>query len=84
MPGLAIPWLLGYSVAGGQLQDDFAAAALVGTLFFVGSAFTALGLRRLEALRLSTGSEWRGDRTWLLMIIGLALVLTVGRCRSPP
>lgn len=78
VPGLAIPWLLGYLFADGQLQDDFAAAALVGTLFFVGSAFTALGLRRLEALRLSTGSEWRGDRTWLLMIIGLALVLTVG------
>jgi hypothetical protein len=78
VPGLAIPWLLGYAFADGQLQHDFAAAALVGTLFFIGSAFTALGLRRLEALRLSTGSEWKGDRSWLFMIIGLALVLTVG------
>lgn len=78
VPGLAIPWLLGYAAADGKLQDDFAAAALLGTLFFVGSAFTALGLKRLEALRLSTGKDWRGDRSWLFMIIGMALVLTIG------
>ena len=78
VPGLAIPWLLGYAFADGQLQGDFAAAALVGTLFFIGSAFTALGLTRLEALRLSSGADWRGDRSWLFMIIGLALLLTVG------
>ena len=78
VPGLAIPWLLGYAFADGQLQDDFAAAALIGTLFFIGSAFTALGLKRLEAVRLSTGRDGRGDRSWLLVIIGLALVLTVG------
>lgn len=78
VPGLAIPWLLGYAFAGGQLQDDFTAAALIGTLVFISSAFTALGLKRLEALRLSTGRDGRGDRSWLLTIIGLALVLTVG------
>jgi hypothetical protein len=78
VPGLAIPWLFGYAVADGRLQDDFAAAALIGTLFFIGTAFTALGLKRLEALRLSTGRDWRGDRSWLFMILGMALVLTVG------
>lgn len=78
VPGLAIPWLLGYAFADGKLQDDFAAAALIGTLFFIGSAFTALGLKRLEALRQSTGRDWRGDRSWLFMIIGMALVLTAG------
>jgi hypothetical protein len=78
VPGLAIPWLLGYAFAGGQLQDNFAAAALIGTLFFIGSAFTALSLKRLEALRQSTGRDWSGDRSWLFMIIGMALVLTVG------
>lgn len=78
VPGLAIPWLLGYAFADGQLQADFAASALIGTLFFIGSAFTALGLTRQEALRLSTGSDWRGDRSWLFMIIGLSLVLTIG------
>jgi len=78
VPGLAIPWLLGYAFADGQLQDQFAGAALVGTLFFIGSAFTALGLMRLEALRLSSGDDWKADRSWLFMIIGMALVLTVG------
>jgi uncharacterized protein DUF4129 len=78
VPGLAIPWLVGYAFADGRLQDAFAAAALIGTLFFIGSAFTALGLRRLEALRLSTGRDWSADRSWLLMIIGMALVVTVG------
>jgi Domain of unknown function (DUF4129) len=78
VPGLAVPWLLGYAFAGGQLQDDFAAAALIGTLFFIGSAFTALGLKRMEALRRSTGRDWRDDRSWLFMIVGMALVLTVG------
>jgi hypothetical protein len=78
VPGLAIPWLIGYAFADGGLQDAFAAAALIGTLFFIGSAFTALGLRRLEALRLSTGRDWSGDRSSLLMIIGMALLVTVG------
>ena len=78
VPGLAIPWLLGYAFAEGRLQSDFAAAALIGTLFFIGSAFTALGLRRLEALSLSTGRDWGGDRSWLSMIVGTALLVTVG------
>jgi Domain of unknown function (DUF4129) len=78
VPGLAIPWLLGYAFADGQLQDAFAAAALIGTLFFIGSAFTALGLRRLEALRISTGRDWSRDRSWLFMVIGIALLVTIG------
>ena len=78
VPGLAVPWLLGYAFVEGRLQEDFTAAALIATLFFAGSAFAALGLRRLEALRVSTGRDWRGDRSWLFMIIGLSLVLTIG------
>jgi hypothetical protein len=77
VPGLAVPWLVGYAVADGQLQADFAAAAFVGTIFFIGSAFTALGLARLAALRLSTGTDWRGDRSWVAMILGLSLMLTI-------
>jgi hypothetical protein len=78
VPGLAVPWLLGYAFVNGRLQEDFTAAALIATLFFVGSAFAALGLKRLEALRVSTGREWKDDRSWLFMILGLALVLTIG------
>jgi hypothetical protein len=77
VPTLAVPWLFGYAVASGQVEHDFAAAAFVGTLFFIGSTFAALGLARHEALRQSTGTEWAGDRSWLFLIMGLALVLTV-------
>jgi hypothetical protein len=77
VPALAIPWLFGYAAASGQAENDFAAAAFVGTLFFIGSTFTALGLARHEALRLSTGNDWPGDRSWLFLIVGTALVLTV-------
>jgi hypothetical protein len=76
VPALAIPWLAGYALASGQAESDFAAAAFLSTLFFIGSTFAALGLARLEALRLSTGGDWSGDRSWLFMILGLALVLT--------
>lgn len=77
VPALAIPWLFGYAAASGQAEQDFAATAFVCTMFFIGSTFAALGLARHEALRLSTGNEWPGDRSWLFMILGLALVLTV-------
>jgi hypothetical protein len=77
VPALVIPWLVGYAATSGQLQQDFAAAAFLGTILFSGSGFTALGLRRLEAVRLSTGSDWRGNRSWLFMIVGLAIALTV-------
>jgi hypothetical protein len=77
VPGLAVPWFVGYAAASGQVEDDFVAAAFLATVLFIGSAFTALGLARLEAVRLSTGSEWRGNRSWLFMILGMALGLTV-------
>jgi Domain of unknown function (DUF4129) len=76
VPGLAVPWLIGYAASSGQLENDFAAAAFVSTFFFIGSAFTALGLSRLEAMRLSTGSDWRRNRAWVFMIVCLALALT--------
>jgi hypothetical protein len=77
VPGLAVPWLIGHAAATGAVEDAFTAAAFVGTVFFIGSAFTAMGLARLEAVRLATGSDWRGNRSWLFMVIGLAMVLTV-------
>lgn len=77
LPGLAIPWLIGHAAASGPLETEFAAAAFVSTILFVGSAFTAMGLARLEGLRLSSVSDWRGDRTWLVVIVGGTLLLVV-------
>ena len=77
VPALAVPWLIGYASASGRVQDDFVAAAFFGTILFVGSALMALGLARLEALRLSEGADWRDDRSWLWTVLGLPLVVTI-------
>jgi hypothetical protein len=76
VPGMAIPWLVGHIVASGTLEEDFTAAAFVGTIFFIGSAFTAMGLARLEAVRAATGSDWRSNRSWVVVMLGIALALT--------
>lgn len=76
VPGLAIPWLIGHVVSSGTLEEDFTAAAFVGTVFFIGSAFTAMGLARLEAVRVTTGSDWRSNQSWVVLVLGIALAVT--------
>jgi hypothetical protein len=77
VPGLAIPWAIGHLAAEGAVEQDFVAAAFVGTVFFVASAFIAMGLARLEAVRATTGSDWRGNRSWLGLVVLVALGVTV-------
>ena len=77
VPGLAIPWLVGHLATSGTAELAFTSAAFMGTLVFIGSALTAMGLARLEAVRVATGSDWRSNRDWLLLIAGVALALTV-------
>jgi hypothetical protein len=77
VPGLAVPWLFGYAVGSGEVESSFVASAFIGTLFFVGGGLITIGLARLEALRRSTVGYWRRDTTWLLMVIGIALAMTV-------
>ena len=76
VPGLAVPWLLGHALTSGAGEIAFTSAAFMGTVVFIGSAFTAMGLARLEAVRAATGSDWRTNRSWLLLILGVALALT--------
>jgi hypothetical protein len=77
VPGLAIPWLIGHQLTSGAAEVAFTSAAFMGTVVFTGSAFTAMGLARLEAVRRATGSDWRANRSWLLLVLGVALALTV-------
>ncbi|HEY4768679.1 MAG TPA: DUF4129 domain-containing protein [Candidatus Limnocylindria bacterium] len=77
VPGLAAPWLIGHMVTAGPAEAAFTAAAFMGTLVFVGSAFTAVGLARLEAVRAATGSDWQANRSWLLLVLGVAVGLTL-------
>jgi hypothetical protein len=76
VPGLALPWLVGHQLTSGAAEVGFTAAAFMGTVVFVGSAFTAMGLARLEAVRVATGSDWRTNRSWLLLVVGVALAIT--------
>jgi Domain of unknown function (DUF4129) len=77
VPGLALPWIAGHLAASGRIEDDFVAAAFVGTVFFVAAAFLAMGLARLEAVRASTGSNWQANRSWIVLVVGIALGVTV-------
>jgi hypothetical protein len=76
VPGLALPWLLGHLLTAGAAEVAFTSAAFMGTIVFIGSAFTAMGLARLEAVRAATGSDWRANGSWLLLVLGVALALT--------
>jgi Domain of unknown function (DUF4129) len=77
VPGLALPWLFGHAVSAGEVETRFAAAAYLGTIFFVGAGLITIGLARLEALRRSTVGYWRNDKSWLVMVFGIAVGLTV-------
>lgn len=76
LPGLAVPWLIGHQLTAGTTEIAFTSAAFMGTVVFVGSGFTAMGLARLEAVRVATGSDWRTNGSWLLLVLGVALALT--------
>jgi hypothetical protein len=76
VPGLAVPWLIGHQLTSGAAEIGFTSAAFMGTIVFLGSAFTAMGLARLEAVRAATGSDWRNNGSWLLLVLGVALALT--------
>ena len=77
VPGLAIPWAVGHLATEGTLEREFVAAAFVGTVFFVASAFIAMGLARLEAVRATTGGDWRANRSWVGMVVVVALGVTL-------
>jgi hypothetical protein len=72
IPGLSIPWVLGHISSTGATELEFRSAAFVGTIFFIAAAFTAMGLARLEAVRSTTGSDWRANRSWLVLVLGMA------------
>lgn len=77
VPGLALPWAVGHLASQGVVEREFTAAAFVGTVFFVASAFIAMGLARLEAVRATTGSDWRSNRSWLGLVVLVALGVTL-------
>jgi Domain of unknown function (DUF4129) len=77
VPALAIPWAIGHLASSGAMEDEFTAAAFIATIFFVSAAFVAMGLARLEAVRASTGSDWRANRSWVAVLLGTAVAVTL-------
>jgi MYXO-CTERM domain-containing protein len=73
VPGLAAPWLLGSLASAGALRAAFTATAFVSTMAFAVGAFAALGMARLEDVRITTGSDWRRSRAWLALVAGISL-----------
>lgn len=76
LPLLAVPWLAG-GLLGGVLERPFTAAAFVGTVAFSVAGFVALGIARLETVRRASGSDWRRNRSWALLVVGVALGLVL-------
>ncbi|MEO8510585.1 MAG: DUF4129 domain-containing protein [Chloroflexota bacterium] len=76
LPALAVPWLVGGLLAG-VLVRPFTAAAFIGTVVFGVAAFVALGIARLETVRRSSGSDWRQNRSWLLLVVGVAAAMVI-------
>src|SRR5512143_1262204 len=74
VPGLAIPWLLG---SGSSQHQAFVDAALPATLLFVAAGLIAVGLTRLEALGQLVGVDWRRNRAWVALLVGVVALMTL-------
>lgn len=77
IPGLAAPWLLGSLASTGALRAAFTATAFVSTMVFAVGAFAALGMARLEDVRITTGSDWRRSHAWLALVAGVSVASLV-------
>jgi hypothetical protein len=76
VPGLAVPWLVGSTIGA---RAAFIDAALPATLLFMGAGLVAVGLTRLDALGRDVGVDWRKNRTWVALLVGVvALVVAIG------
>jgi hypothetical protein len=77
-PGLALPWIAG-QLAPQPLRSVFVEQAFVASLTFVSTGFMAAGLARLQVIGQETGVDWRENRSWLGLLVGvLAMVLAIG------
>jgi hypothetical protein len=76
VPGLAIPWLFGMAGAG---RMTFIENAFPATLLFVAAGLVATGVTRLDALGRTVGLDWRRNRMWIVLLVGVVvLVIALG------
>lgn len=68
VPGLALPWLIGTA---SDTKAAFVSVALPATLLFVAACLVAVGVTRLDTLGRTVGLDWRRNRTWLALLVGI-------------
>ena len=74
VPALALPWAIG-QLAEPELREVFVMEAFVASLTFIAAGFVAAGLARLQAIGAETGVDWRANRSWLGLVVGVLLVV---------
>jgi hypothetical protein len=74
--GLALMWVVG-GVLVEPMRAAFRDAAIAPTLAFVVGGVAATGLARSELAAAGAGFDPRSNRSWLVALIGLALVLGI-------
>lgn len=76
LPALAFPWLLA-QLSASPWRQEFVDPAFVSTLSFVATGLLAVAVARLDALGASSGVDWRGNRTWLVVLATVIVLLAV-------
>jgi len=76
IPLLVVPWLLSAALPAGT-RSLFVTTAFPSTLLFAAGGLLALGLSRLEALSAASGLDWRRNRAWLLLMLGVVLLVVI-------
>ncbi|MEO8229306.1 MAG: DUF4129 domain-containing protein [Chloroflexota bacterium] len=74
--GLAAAWIFGGALAE-PLRSAFRGAAVVPTLAFLAGGLAATGLARSELAASGTEFDPRANRTWLVVLIGTAVVVGI-------
>ena len=76
LPGLALPWILG-SNAAEPARSMFVSWPSRRPSSSRSSGLLALGIARLESLRLASGVDWRGNRSWLILLGSVVVAVAV-------
>ncbi len=70
LAALPVPWLLAQA-APHYAHGPYVSSAFVATFTFVTSALLALAVNRLRALGAAEGFDWRRNRSWLGLLVGI-------------
>lgn len=74
---VGLPALAGVAIVGGAMSQPqrswFVEDALAGAVVFLGSSTLGLSIARMSTLGVAAGLDWRRNRPWLAILIGLVV-----------